>query len=138
MSSSLLSNGGSVANFSDIRELYRTERDNILKSTRLTHDSVFPNALQLQNVDHVLRVFDKRVVAALRISGAHETALFQLFVEKVMNWWLTVNVGSKGEERRHNDNWRQVQTPEATSHLYTHLNFFDAIESGSGPRVFYS
>lgn len=121
---------GSIANFNDVRELYRAERDHILKSTKLTHASVFPSSLQLQNVDHVLRVFDKRVVAALRVSGANETASF---IEKVTNWWLTVNVGGKGEEKRHNDCWRQVQTSGTTT-LDTHLNFFDAIDSASGTR----
>ena len=75
---------GRTAKFEDVRALYLTERDNILKTTRLTYEysSVFPNSLQLQNVDHVLRVFDKRVVAALRIAGSHETAEF---IENILN-----------------------------------------------------
>lgn len=47
-----LSLDGGINNgkFSDIKELYKSECDSILKPTPLTYSSVYPSTLQLQNV----------------------------------------------------------------------------------------
>ena len=55
-----------VGSFEDVRNLYDLEKNNILKTTPLTLSSVKPSKLQLQNVGHVLKVFNEKVVAALR------------------------------------------------------------------------
>ena len=76
----------SVASFSDVKDLYKAEKDNILKTTPLTCSAVCPSKLQLQSVQHVLKVFNDRVVAALKLQGACETASF---IQFILNWWKT-------------------------------------------------
>ena len=96
--------------------------------TSLTQAAVNPSKLQLQNVQHVLRVFNDKVVAALKLQGCHETATF---IQTVLNWWNTVNVSGKGQNRRLNDPHRAVQEPGSTS-LDTFLGFFQEADSGHG------
>lgn len=116
------------ASFEDIVQLYKEEKDNILKTTPLTRSSVFPSNLQLQNVKHVLRVFNDKVVAALRLRGCSQTAIF---VERVLNWWKTVNVSGKGQDQRLNDPHHSVQEKDSTS-LDTFVSLFQQAESGQG------
>ena len=89
-----------VASFSDVRDLYNAEKDSVLKTTTLTHAAVYPTRLQLQNVQHVLKVFDVKVVAALRLRGCKETACF---IETVLHWWNMVNISAKGQDQRLGD-----------------------------------
>ena len=102
----------SVASFSDVKDLYKTEKDNILKTTPLTFSAVYPSNLQLQNVQHVLKVFNDKVVAALRLQRACETASF---VQFILDWWKTVNVSAKGQDVRLNDSNRSVQDNSSTN-----------------------
>lgn len=117
-----------TASFEDVVQLYKEERDNILKTTPLTQSAVCPSKLQLQNVKHVLRVFNDKVVAALRLRGCSQTASF---IETVLNWWKTVNVSGKGQDQRLNDPHRAVQEKDSTS-LDTFLMIFKQAESGQG------
>ena len=84
-----------TGSFQDVKKLYEAEKHSVLKTTPLTQASVLPSKLQLQNVQHVLKVFNEKVVAALRIQGSHDTADF---IQGVLNWWNTVNVSSKGQD----------------------------------------
>ena len=61
----------------------------------MTDTAVRPSKLQLQNVQDVLKVFNEKVEAALRIQKCDETAIFLLFV---INWWNVVTVLSKGQD----------------------------------------
>ena len=81
-----------TGSFEDVKTLYEAERESILKTTPLTYASVFPSKLQLQSVQHVLKVFNEKVVAGLKIQGSNETAAF---IHGVLNWWNTVNVIKK-------------------------------------------
>jgi len=119
-----------VGSFSDVINLYKTEKDNILKTTSLTHTSVYPSRLQLQNVQHVLRVFNEKVVAALKLQGAQETANF---IESILNWWNIVNVSSKGQDIRLRDPSRSVQE-ENSQNLQSFLDRFKGMSSGHGPK----
>ena len=56
-----------TASFDHVVEIYKCEQDSVLKTTNLTRAAVQPSKLQLQNVQHVLRVFNERTVAALRM-----------------------------------------------------------------------
>ncbi len=85
--------------FDDVRAVYNSEKDNILKTTPLTYASVYPSKLQLQNVHHV------KVVGALRLMGKHETAKF---IEQVLKWWKIQNVSAKGQDGRMNGPDRAV------------------------------
>ena len=73
-----------TGSFEDVKTLYEAERESFLKTTPLTHASVFPSKLQLQSVQHVLKVFNEKVVAGLKIEGSNETAAF---IHGILNWW---------------------------------------------------
>lgn len=53
--------GEIVGSFSDVRKLYESEEDSILKATPLTWSAVYPSRLQLQNATHVLHVLVQRL-----------------------------------------------------------------------------
>ena len=125
---SLDSQSGSPACFADVKELYEAEKDSILKTTRLTQAAVNPSRLQLQNVQHVLRVFDTKVVAALELRGCRDTAQF---IQTIVNWWNVVNVSGKGQDLRMNDPHRAVQDVESTN-LQTFVTLFQEATSGHG------
>ena len=86
-----------MSSFSDVQKLYESEKDSILKTTPLTQSAVYPSRLQLQNVTHVLHVFNEKVVASLRLHGSAETADF---IQQVVEWWNIVNVAAKGQDIR--------------------------------------
>lgn len=125
---SLSLDGETVGSFSDVRALYASERDHILKTTPLTQSSVYPSLLQLQNVRHVLNVFNDKVVAALNLRGACDTARF---IQQVLDWWNVVNVSAKGQDTRMRDPNRSAQD-EGSNSLQPHLNLFKGATSGHG------
>lgn len=120
--------GSYTGNFADVRALYELERKNYLKMTPLTFSSVYPSALQRQNVTYVLNVFNERVVAALRVHKYHDTANF---IDSILSWWLVVNVSRKGEDKRFNNAIRAVQSPESTI-LLDYIKLFTLTSSGFG------
>ena len=71
-----------------------------------------PSRLQLQNVQHVLRIFNDKVVAGLELRGRLATGNF---IRTVLNWWNVVNVSEKGQDQRLNDPHRAVQVPNSTN-----------------------
>ena len=109
--------------------MYNDEKQNILKTTTLTQAAVQPSKLQLQNVQHVLKVFNEKVVAALRLKNFNETADM---VEFVLNWWNTMNVSCKGLDKRFKDPNRAVQVQGSTS-LDDYMQIFLKCDSGQGP-----
>ena len=118
--------GVSIGNFEDVRAIYSKERESILKTTPLTYASVYPSQLQRQNVQHVLRVFNEKVIAALRLENKNSTADF---IQQVLTWWNIQNVSSKGQDIRMRDPSRAVQTPESTN-LQLYADLFKQAESG--------
>ena len=119
----------STASFEDIVNLYNEEKDSILKTTKLTQASVKPSRLQLQNVQHVLKVFNEKVIAALTLKGCHETSSF---LQTVVNWWNVVNVAAKGQDQRLNDPYCAVQEIGSNS-LEEFVSLFQKADSGQGP-----
>ena len=83
-----------------------------MKTTGLTQAAVYPGMLQLQNVSHVMNVFNDRVIGALKLKGYFETANF---ISKVLQWWHAVNVCRKGEDIRFRNLDRCVQTPSSSN-----------------------
>ena len=118
-----------VGSFADVKALYNREKDSILKSAPLTSSAVMPSKLQLQNVQHVLSVFNDRVIAALKFQGSHETADF---IQQILNWWNTMNVSSTFQATRMRDPWRSTQDKTSTSLQYF-ADMFQALDSGHGP-----
>ena len=66
--------GKVIGSFTDVQQ--EREKDNIFKCTPLNSSAIYPSRLQLQNVKHVLNVFNNRVIAALQLDGKVETAAF--------------------------------------------------------------
>ena len=117
-----------IGSFTDVKKLYEAEKNNILKTSPLTEAAVNPSKLQLQNVQHVLRVFNDKVVASLKLQGCDNTANF---IQFVLNWWNTVNVSSKGQDKRLKDPHRAVQDKTSTN-LTSMLDTFKEAPSGHG------
>ena len=67
-----------TGSFSDVRKLYDAEKENLLKISPLTDAAcsidVRPSKLQLQNVQHVLKVFNDKDEAALRLQKCYDAA----------------------------------------------------------------
>ena len=118
--------GVTIGSFDDVREMYAAEKDNILKTTPLNYSSVYPSKLQLQNVQHVIRIFNEKVVAALRLRNKKATADF---IQQVLEWWKVVNVSSKGQDVRMRDPHRAVQSPSSNT-LQPFLDIFKEAKSG--------
>ena len=118
---------GHTASFDHVIRLYEKEKEHILKTTTLTQSAVYPSCLQLQNVQHVLKVFNEKVVAALRLEkGCEGTANF---IELVLNFWNIVNVSRKGLDLRFNDPCRAVQE-KGTPLLKECLQIFSTANAG--------
>ena len=94
-----------VARFSDVKDVYKEEKDQILKNPQWAFSSACPSKLQLHNVQHVLNVFKDSVIAALRLQACELTS----FIQFILDWWNTVNVSAKGQNIRLNDSSRHVQ-----------------------------
>ena len=58
----------------------KAEKENLLKTSLQTDAAVRTSKLQLQNVQHVLKVFDDKVDAALKLQKCGDTADFIRFV----------------------------------------------------------
>ena len=119
---------GNRAEFRHIIEVYEEESNSVLKTTPLTNASVFPSKLQLQNVSHVLRVFNEKVVGALKLKKHDATAEF---IHTIVQWWNTVNVDRPGQDIRFRDPSRAVQDKASTS-LDFFLNMFQSAGDGQG------
>ena len=118
--------------FSDVQELYESEKDSFLKTTTLNYSSVYPSRLQLQNVKHVMNVFSDKVVSSLRMQGKHETAEF---MNQVLTWWKVMNVCGKNEDLRFNDPVRKEQTV-TSNNLELFQQLFTNSKSGHGSSRF--
>ena len=117
-----------TGSFSDIRKLYDAEKENLLKTSTLTDAAVRPSKLQLQNVQHVLKVFNNKVEAALRLQKCGDTTDF---IQFVLNWSNVVNVSSKHSKARLNDPLRLVQDHTSTN-LYDYHRIFQKAPSRHG------
>ena len=107
----------STASFADVKELYNSERK-YSNDCPLTQCAVNPS--QLQNVQHVLQVFNYKVVASLKIKECQETANF--IQKTILNWWNVMNVSKKGI---------LVQNPQSTA-LQNFLVIFNQASSEHG------
>ena len=115
-----------TASLADVKELYNSEKGSILKTAPLTQCAVNPSRLQLQNAQYVLRVFNDKVVASLKIKGCHVAANFN---QTILNWWNVMNVSKKGQDQRMNDSYRAVQNPQPTTQE-NFLAIFNQASSG--------
>ena len=99
------------ASFFDLITLYHTEREHTLKNGyMLTWKSLFPNAIERQNVKLALRIIDRTTVAALEILGPNSSKMHawegtSAFVTIVLKFWNIVIVKNttKGIQKRLED-----------------------------------
>lgn len=94
--------------WTDIENLYKSERDSILRCTPLTQASVFPSPIQRQKVSLAMKVIDDRTVAALEKFGGQSCEATVVVLKLISSWWKTVNVKSCWESLRFNDPKRKV------------------------------
>ena len=92
-----------VGRWSDVTELYNKESIQVIRRTKLKHQSCFPSQLELQKVSLVLDVFDERTVAALIADGKNETAEFINFFLRL---WKFLNLKNPHLHYIKNDNDR--------------------------------
>ena len=76
----------------------------------------------------MLKVFNDKVDAALRLQKCGDTADF---IQFVLNWWNVVNVSSKHQEARLNDSHRHIQDHTSTN-LSDYQRIFQRAPSGHG------
>ena len=81
-------------------------------------------------MQHVLRVFNEKVVAALKLKGAYETTSI---IQNILDWWNIVNVSAKGQDIRLRDHNRSVQDKDSNN-LQLFLDIFKCMKSGHGPK----
>ena len=98
--------------FCDVKELHYAEKEHVLKTSPLTEASVWPSKLQLQNVQHVLKVF--------RLQECNGSADF---IQSVLDWWNVVNVSWKGQDIKLKDPQRGVQDLTSTNLATLHEKF---------------
>ena len=77
--------------WSDIIALLNSEKESVLRLTELSQTACYPSPLQRQKVSLVLKVFNEKTVAGLRLQKADATATV---VESVLNLWKILNVKS--------------------------------------------
>ena len=59
----------------------------ILKTNPRTQFVVNPSRFQLQNVKHVLKDFNEKVFASLKLRGCHDIVNF---IKTILDWWNIV------------------------------------------------
>ena len=51
-----------IANWSDLVKIYDSEKDNMLKNTKLTHATLYPTSFEKQKVSLAMNIFNERTV----------------------------------------------------------------------------
>ena len=76
-----------------LKELYAKERNQCVKlAPGLSEKVLFPNNLERQNVQLVVRLFDEKNVAALKTMNLPGVSGTVAFLQQIMSWWHIVNV----------------------------------------------
>ena len=89
-----------TAKWSDLVNIYNSEKDSIVKNTKLTHATLYPTNFEKQKVSLAMNIFNEKTVAALELKGFKDTAIF---VRAVTNLWNCLNVKKKYTGKNLND-----------------------------------
>ena len=105
------------AHWDDLKDLYDLEQKQLVKMSKLTKSSVFPNGIQKQNVQLALNVFCEQTSSALKSStnsscNWHATADF---IDLVVRLWKLFNCKGAFQAERHRDPDRMVILEAAAS-----------------------
>ena len=94
------SKGSLVAEWRDIINIYKSEKDSINKRTKLNYSAVYPTNFDKQKVQLTLNVFNEKTVAVLTENKQTGTATFVKLVTRLIN---VLNVKSPKSGNRLND-----------------------------------
>ena len=89
-----------IASWKDIILLYKNESMNIVKQTELNFSSLYPNNFEKQKVSLVLKVFNEKTVAALKLEKKNHTARF---IELILRMWNILNIRWKSVRHQKNN-----------------------------------
>ena len=117
----------------DIIALYEKEKSAILRRTKMSHQSVYPNAIERQKVSLFYEIFNEKTVAALVEDDADDTGSFlKIFVK----CWNIMNCKSPMTGLHLNDPDR-IPFSCVNDHRLTFLtNFAQAIQKMPGGESF--
>jgi hypothetical protein len=122
-----------IAKWSDLETLHEKEKGKLVKLSKLTEVSVFPQPIERQKVSTCLKVFCDETYAALKvqpqiseqISNCDGTATF---ISKFLEFWKIVNVKGPYEDTRFNDSDRKVICSADDKSLQTLLEMAEFAE----------
>lgn len=86
------------ASFSDLRQIYRSEKNNLLKEAHsLSWKALYPHSLERQKVSLALKIFNESNIAALKTLGPSDPSLISWegtvhFLSIICHWWDIINV----------------------------------------------
>ena len=83
-----------VAKWEILKSLYKREKDEIIKLSKLTEVSVYPKPIERQKVSHCLKFFCDETIAALKTTTylpIDETNETVIFLEKILKFWKIVS-----------------------------------------------
>ena len=69
--------------------MYKDESNNIVKCTKINHQSLWPNNFEKQKVTLVLNVFDDKVTERLKQLNNEQTSIF---LQRVIKMWKILNI----------------------------------------------
>lgn len=90
--------------WNDIIKIYEGEKLNVVNRAGLTFEAVYPGPVDRQKVHLMAKVFDDKIVAALRHSNFSETANF---LDLFIRCWKMLNIKDKKASIKLNDSDRQ-------------------------------
>ena len=107
-----------IACWSDLRELYNLESNDLCRQSSLKEVAVYPKPIKRQNVATCLKVFCDRTLAALKSHAGIDKELVQrtiVFIELFGFFWKVVSNKEIYGDQRHND---PLEKPISTKDNY--------------------
>ncbi|GBN85828.1 hypothetical protein AVEN_167218-1 [Araneus ventricosus] len=109
----------SLAKLQDLKDIYETEKSNLIKNApKLSQKVLYPTSFEKQNVLLALNIFHESNSAAL----AHEAGEkgkdimgTKEFIDQFLKWWNIVNVKNSEKEKKGEFHIKSLEIFEATS-----------------------
>lgn len=118
--------------WSDVCKVFRREENNMVRRTKLSHQSCYPTNLDMQKVQLFVDVFNEKTVAALHQDGFIDTASL---VEKIMILFHILNVKDpKSHLKLRDDTRKPIRNVEddQLKYLLSMAQAFSKMSGGSG------
>ena len=94
-----------IAEWKHIVDIYKEEKDLVVKHTLLNYATIFPTNFEKQKVQLTFNVFNEKTVAVLKMNGADSTEAFVRLVTRMVNM---LNVRSPHTATKLNDPDRET------------------------------